>query len=370
MKISRYNYPAQLGESGESLMQDLHSMVLNGPYILTKEVKQFEEAFAQFLGAKHVRGVNCGTDALIIALLSLGVGIGHEVITQANGFHATTAAILLARAKPVLVDADDASFLIDETQIYAAISSNTRALIPVHLYGKPTPMTGLLQLAAKNGLLVVEDAAQAHGARIDGRAVGTFGAVGCFSFHPSKNLAAVGDGGALVTDDSALADRIDLYRNLGQKAQNDHAVVGLNSKLDAIQARILSHKLACLENWNEQRRKIAALYRERLAGLPVTVQKTTPGEVHAYHLFTIRTIHRDKLLTHLQQHGVDVVVRYPTPIHLQPAFSECGWKRGQFPVAERLAEELLCLPIRPDMLLSDVDYVSDCVHSFFGSKPS
>jgi dTDP-4-amino-4,6-dideoxygalactose transaminase len=367
VKISRYNYSAQFGETVGLLMQDLRKMLLDGNYILTEEVRRFEDAFAQFLGAKYARGVNSGTDALIIALLSLRVGFGDEVITQANGFHATAAAILLASAKPVLVDAHEGTFLVDEAQVSAAINSHTRALIPVHLYGKPTPMTGLLNIASKNSLLVVEDAAQAHGARVEGRAVGTFGAVGCFSFHPSKNLAAAGDGGALVTNDRELAGRIGLYRALGQRLQNDHVVVGLNSKLDAIQARILFHKLPFLEQWNEQRRKIAGWYRERLAGLPITVQETTPGETHACHLFPIRTSQRDGLLTHLHQRGVDAVVRYPTPIHLQPAFSSCGWKRGQFPVAERLAKELMCLPIRPDLPLSQVDYVTDCIRSFYGN---
>jgi dTDP-4-amino-4,6-dideoxygalactose transaminase len=312
--------------------------------------------------------VNSGTDALTIALMALGVGPGDEVITQANTFHATVAAIRLAGAAPVLVDADAGSFLIDEHQAASAVTSRTRAIIPVHLYGKPTPMRGLLGLAERTGIAIVEDGAQAHGARIDGRAVGTFGAIGCFSFHPSKNLAAAGDAGALVTDSDELHARIGPLRELGQRGQNNHVVLGLNSKIDAIQARVLSHKLPFLEAWNRARREIAGWYGERLASFPLSFQRTDHGEVHVFHLFQVRTAARDPLLEHLRARGVDAVVRYPTPIHLQPAFAGCGWRPGQFPVAERLARELLCLPIRPDLTRAEVDYVCDCMAGFFTQR--
>jgi dTDP-4-amino-4,6-dideoxygalactose transaminase len=229
-------------------------------------------------------------------------------------------------------------------------------------------MQPILTLAAKHDLHVIEDACQAHGAEIDGQSAGTFGVFGCFSFHPSKNLAAAGDGGAVVTSDPDLDAEIRCRRSLGQSGQNHHVSVGLNSKLDAIQARILSWKLPRLETWNEQRRQVARWYRERLAGQPLGFQEWNEVEKHVFHLFQIRTNKRDELMSHLKANGIDATVRYPTPIHLQPAFADRGWKPGQFPVAEHLADELLCLPLRPDMSVDEVDYVSETVQSFFGMQ--
>lgn len=365
MKVKRYNYQQQFGDDIDRLMGDLRSMLLNGSYILTEELASFEREFARFVGVAHACGTNTGTDAITLALMALGLGLGDEIITQANTFNATVAAIRITGATPVLVDADENSFQMNATQVGAAITSRTKALLPAHLYGKPAPMAKLLAIADRWRLAVVEDAAQAHGARLDGRMVGSFGTAGCFSFHPSKNLAAAGDAGAVATSDAQLAEQIALMRCLGQRNQNEHLVAGINSKMDAIQARVLSWKLSCLEDWNAQRRRVAASYRERLAGLPLRFQSEDPNEEHVYHLFQVRTDSRDALLAHLQQSGVDAIVRYPTPIHLQPAFSDMGWRKGQFPVAEKLAAELLCLPIRPDLSLSEVDYVSECVHVFF-----
>ena len=365
MKVARYNYAHQLGSEIEPLIADLRAMLVGGRYELTAEVKQFEAQLAQFLGARHVRGVNTGTDALVIALRALRIGRGDEVITQANTFHATVGAIELVGATPVLVDVDPGTFLIDRGQLRDAIGPRTRVLMPVHLYGKPTPMAEIMALAESRGLFVVEDAAQAIGARTEGQSVATFGHFGCFSFHPSKNLAAAGDGGAVVARNAELDEALRRQRELGQVGQNNHVVVGFNTKLDALQARILSWKLPRLEAWNEHRREVAQWYRERLAELPVGFQDRTDGETHVYHLFQLRTQKRDALLAHLREREIDAVVRYPTPIHLQPAFADYGWKPGQFPVAESLAKELLCLPIRPDIGVDEVDYVSDCVREFF-----
>jgi dTDP-4-amino-4,6-dideoxygalactose transaminase len=364
MKVGRYNYAHQLGDV-EPLVADLRAMLVGGRYELTAEVKQFEAELAKYLGARFVRGVNTGTDALIVALRALGVGPGDEVITQANTFHATVGAIDLVGATPVLVDVDPETFLIDRAQLAAAITPRTRVLMPVHLYGKPTPMAEIVALAESRGLFVVEDAAQAIGARIEGQTVSTFGHYGCFSFHPSKNLSAAGDGGAVVARNAELDEALRRQRELGQCGQNNHVVVGLNTKLDAMQARILSWKLPRLEQWNEHRRIAAGWYRERLAGLPVTFQAQTPGETHIYHLFQVRTRERDALLAYLREREIDVVVRYPTPIHLQPAFASKGWRQGQFPVAESLSKELMCLPIRPDISVEEVDYVCDCVRRFY-----
>jgi len=365
MRVARYNYSHQLGADIEPLIADLRAMLVGGRYELTAEVKQFEADLARFLGARHVRGVNTGTDALIVALRALGIGRGDEVITQANTFHATVAAIELVGAEPVLVDVDPETFLIDRRQLRDAIGPRTRVLMPVHLYGKPTPMAGIVALAESRGLFVIEDAAQAIGARIEGQAVSTFGHFGCFSFHPSKNLSAAGDGGAVVARNADLDEALRRQRELGQVGQNNHMVVGFNTKLDSLQARILSWKLPRLEQWNEHRREAAGWYRERLAGLPLAFQGRTEGETHVYHLFQLRTQKRDALLAWLRERDIDAVVRYPTPIHLQPAFAKKGWKAGEFPVAEALSKELLCLPIRPDIPIEEIDYVAGCVHAFF-----
>jgi dTDP-4-amino-4,6-dideoxygalactose transaminase len=362
---SRYNYSAQFGDGIDELMPEIRSMLIDGRYILTCELREFERAFAEYTECNFARGVNSGTDAITIGLLVLGIEPGDQIITQANTFHATVAAIQLAGAHPVLVDADEESFLMDVRQIPSVLNSHTRVLMPVHLFGKPTPMLELMAISESTGAHVVEDAAQAHGARIHGKRVGGFGALGCFSFHPSKNLAAAGDAGAIVTNNADLASRIDRFRALGQREQNVHVVVGLNSKLDAIQARILSWKLARLDSWNRARAEVAKWYRSALSDAPVTFQRSDNGETHVYHLMQVRAPHRDALLTYLRQSRVDAAVRYPTPIHLQPAFVKWGWRQGQFPVAERLANELLCLPIRPDMQQSEVEFVASRVSTFF-----
>lgn len=367
-RIPRYNYPAQFGPNFDELVTRIRSMILDGHYILSAEVEQFEADFAKTIGVRFARGVNTGTDAVALAMRVIGIGPGSEVITHANTFNATVAAIELVGAQPILVDAEEGSFLMDQGQVEAAITRKTRAIIPVHLYGKPTPMTRLLEIARDPELSIIEDAAQAHGARWKGRCAGSFGRLGCFSFHPSKNLAAAGDAGAVVTDDQDLASALSCHRALGQTSQNDHILPGLNTKLDSIQAVILSWKLNKLEEWNKQRAGVAKWYSERLADFPVSFQNTSPDETHVYHLFQVRTLQRDDLVAHLRSKGVDAVIRYPVPIHLQPAFRRWKWKRGQFPVAEKLATELVALPIRPDMELWEVDYVAECMGDFFESK--
>lgn len=369
MKVARYDYYSQF-ERFDEFITELSEMIAGGHYVLSGEVTQFENAFARYLGCSHVAGVNTGTDAITCSLTALGLQPGSEVITQANTFNATVSAICLAGMKPVLVDADEETFLMDCAQALAAIGPKTRVIMPVHLYGKPTPMRKLLAECEKRGIDLVEDAAQAHGARVDGRRLGTFGVLGCFSFHPSKNLAAAGDGGAVATNSADLHNRLTVLRALGQRDQNDHVAVGYNSKLDAIQAKVLSWKLPELDRWNEQRRSIARAYRERLSEVPVKFQAWDQKEEHVFHLFAIRTEQRDKLQAHLQANGVDAVVRYPVPIHLQPAFSECGWRLGQFPVAEALARELLCLPMRPNLTTDEIDYVCHCIGQFFDGTPT
>lgn len=367
MQIGRYDYPSQFGDNIDFLLKDIRRMFLAGSYVLTDEVRDFEKAFAAYLGVRYAYGVGTGTDALTLALMTLGVKPGDEVVTQANTFYATAAAIRLVGATPVLVDAREDTFLIDIRHVPEVLSSRTRAVIPVHLYGKPTPLDSLLAMAAAHGFDIIEDAAQAHGAQINGRNAGTSGIIGCFSFHPSKNLSAAGDGGAIVTADPEIALEIARRRDLGQEGQGNHRSIGLNSKLDAIQARILAWKLPQLDIWNANRRRIAQCYRERLVGLPISFQQADAGEEHVYHLFQIRTDQRDRLMSTLRQSGIDVVIRYPCPIHLQPAFVDCGWRAGQFPVAERLSAELLCLPMHPTLSSDQIDYTCDHIRRFFKS---
>ncbi|MDQ2839734.1 MAG: DegT/DnrJ/EryC1/StrS family aminotransferase [Acidobacteriota bacterium] len=362
--VPRYDYRQQFGNL-DGLLAELASMLLDGRYILTQEVGDFERSFAQYCGCAFSKGVNSGTDALVLTFRALGIGQGDRVIAPANTFHATVAAIELVRAVPVLVDAHPDTFLMDEDGLASAWQEHVRAVVPVHLFGKPARMPQIVEFAASKGLSVIEDAAQAHGASIDGRRVGSFGDAGCFSFHPSKNLAAAGDAGAIVTNNPKLAGQIEALRSLGQVAQNVHVLVGLNSKLDALQARILSWKLAHLDAWNASRAKIAAWYRSELQDLPVAFQARGPGEVHVYHLFQMRTEKRDALLRFLKERSIDAVIRYPTPIHLQPAFAKWGWREGDYPVAESLAKELLCLPIRPEMGEGETGFVVDAVRTFF-----
>lgn len=368
MHVKRYNYTEQFGGDVEELLSRYRQLLLQGQYILTEDVKTFEQTFAGYLEMEHAQGVNSGTDALIVALLSLNIGPGDEVITQANTFYATVTAICMVGATPVLVDAEEEGFTLDHTQLEDAITTRTRALLPVHLYGRPAPMGSVLALAEKHGLFVIEDAAQAVGARWKNQRVGGLGDVGCFSFHPSKNLAAAGDGGAVVTNNADLNGKIHQFKELGQNGQNVHDVVGINSKLDAMQALVLSAKLPRLDVWNAQRREIAKAYRERLQDLPLRFQAESEDEEHVWHLFQVRTEKRDALLLFLRKAGIDATVRYPLPIHLQGAFQDRGWKKGQFPVSEKLASELLCLPIRPDLSDDEVEYVWEVTRNFFGTN--
>jgi dTDP-4-amino-4,6-dideoxygalactose transaminase len=369
VEVRRYNYGAQFGDEIEVVLDAMRVALVEGRYGANDDVAAFEREFATFLGATHARGVNTGTDALILALRALGVGPGDEVVTHANTFNATVAAICLVGAAPVLVDADPRDFLIDVEQVEPAITPRTRVLLPVHLSGRATEMSVLLRLAERHGLDVVEDAAQAAGAIVDGRRAGSVGRVGCFSFHPSKNLAAAGDGGMIVTGDDGVAEQVDRLRSLGQRHQNDHVIVGLNTRLHALQAIVLRHKLPRLDAWNRRRRDLARRYREGLSDLPgLRFQDPGSERQHVFHLVQMGSPARDELLSHLRAAGVDAVVRYPVPIHLQPAFADRGWHRGQFPVSERLSDEMLCLPIRPDMDEREVTYVVGAVRRFFGAS--
>ena len=332
-------------------------------FILGEEVERFERAFAAFVGTEHAVGVGSGTDALHLSLRAAGVGTGDEVITVANTFMATLEAIAMTGARPVLVDCQPDTLLIDPDAVAAAITPRAKAILPVHLYGQPVDMDRLAPLAAANGLAVIEDAAHAHGAVLSGdRRCGTLGDAAGFSFYPSKNLGAFGDGGAITTNDGALAERVRKFGNLGGLADCDRAVRGFNSRLDTIQAAVLSVKLARLGEWNERRSQTAAWYRAALEDaadlvLPVEAPWT---QRHAYHLFVVRLPHhdRDRVLRALNERGIGAGIHYPLAVHLQLPCEHLDLGPGSFPHAERACAEVLSLPIFPEITRAQIEYVA------------
>jgi dTDP-4-amino-4,6-dideoxygalactose transaminase len=313
-----------------------------------------------------VIGVGSGFDALRLALQALAIGPGDEVILPANTYIATALAVSAAGARPVLVDCLPDTFAVDPDLIDAAVTSNTRAIIPVHLTGQAAPMEPIAHIAARHSLHVIEDAAQAHGTAYMGAMCGSLGEIGCFSFYPGKNLGGYGDGGAVATNDHHLAERLRELRNYGQHAKYYHVVKGFNSRLDSIQAAVLKVKLAKLSEWNEQRAHNATLYHELLRGVgDVAFQRQASESTHNYHLFIVTTAYRDLLRNHLGAAGIETGIHYPLPIHLQPAYADLNYIHGQFPQAERLAKEMLSLPMYPELLPSEINYVAYSIKDFF-----
>jgi dTDP-4-amino-4,6-dideoxygalactose transaminase len=334
-------------------------------YILGEEVSRFEERYARYCGVDHGVGVASGTDALLLALRAAGVGPGDEVITSAHTFTATVMAIRAAGARPVLVDCQRDTALLDVEGVAAAVTGRTRALMPVHLYGQAVAIEELQALARDHGLVVIEDAAQAHGAERHGRRCGSLGDLGCFSFYPGKNLGACGDGGAVVCADGDLAERLRMLRNYGQRNKNRHEACGWNSRLDTVQAAVLGIKLDYLEPWNEARRLHAEAYARRLAGLPLGLPVTADGNRHVFHLFVVRTPRRDRLRAFLTERGVACGVHYPIPIHLQEAHADLGYGPGAFPAAEAIAGECLSLPMFPELRPEQIEHVCASIEEFF-----
>jgi len=339
-------YQAIKPEINEAIQHVMDSTAFIGG----RAVLEFEGAFAKFCGAKYAVGVGNGTDALALALKALGVGPGDEVITVPNTFIATTEAISRVGADIVFVDVHPETYNMDFRQLEEKITRRTKAVIPVHLYGQPADMEPLLAIARKHGLKVLEDACQAHGATYKGRRVGSFGEIAAFSFYPSKNLGAYGDGGAVVTNDADLAEKVRMLGNHGSLVKYEHPMEGVNSRLDAIQAAILSAKLKHLEDWNCQRRKHAQLYNELLSGIDgVVTPKELSGTEPVYHLYVIQVEKRDALRAGLQEQGIETGIHYPMPLHLQPAYERLGLKKGAFPVSEQAAGRILSLPMYPEL---------------------
>ena len=343
------------------LMERLERVVTSNAFVLGAEVGDFEQRFADYCGSQYAIGVGSGTDALMLALRALPLQSGDEVITAANTFIATVEAIALAGGAPVLVDADPRTYGTDVARISRAITPRTKAIVPVHMYGHPIEMEPIHELAAAHGLYVVEDAAQAHGARYRGLRAGSLGSVGCFSFYPAKNLGAMGDGGAIVTDDDGIAERARQLRNHGGVLKYEHRRLGTNSRLDSMQAAVLNVKLEHLDERNERRRRIAAEYERAFAAAPaVIVPCTIEGAEHVFHLYVVR-VHadnRDGLLRHLQSRGIATGIHYPTPVHRLEAFEHLGYELGAFPVAEQLSREIVSLPMHSEMSTRQVERVA------------
>ncbi|MEK7717150.1 MAG: DegT/DnrJ/EryC1/StrS family aminotransferase [Planctomycetota bacterium] len=349
---------AQHDSLGSSMTEAIRRVIEGSTFILGSEVEGFEREFAEYLGIPHAIGVGTGLDAIRLSLVALGIGPGDEVVVPANTFIATALAVSAAGATPVPVDAEDESFGIDPDGFERAIGAKTRAVIPVHLYGRSCAMDRVLEIAAAHEVKVVEDACQAHGARFGARTCGTLGDAGCFSFYPSKNLGAVGDGGMIVCRDDSLADRIRRLRDYGQVRKYEHVVKGWNTRLDGIQAAVLRLKLARLDGWNQRRAEVARRYTEGLSDLAwLKTPSVPPWPEHVVHLYVLRTGRRDELKEHLGRKGIQTGIHYPRPIHLQPAYADLGLGEGSLPKSERLSREILSLPMYPEITNQQVDHV-------------
>ena len=355
---------AQLPEILDEIREGLDSVIANTAFVLGPAVKEFEASFARLCDVRHCAGVGNGTDALELALRALGVGPGDEVVVPTNSFIASALAIARAGATPVLVDSDPVHHMLDLDQLEARIGERTRAVMPVHLYGQCAPMERVREIADARGVAVVEDAAQSQGARRHGKAAGSLGRIAGTSFYPGKNLGAFGDGGAVVTDDDELAKRVVALRNYGSDVKYHHPETGFNSRLDTVQAVVLNAKLKRLEGWNQKRREAAARYHELLAGVDaVTLPETMEGNDHIWHLYVIRVPERDRVLEKLHAGGIGAGIHYPVPIHLQGAFAHLGHSRGDFPVAEKAADEILSLPLFPEITPAQQQRVAETLRS-------
>jgi dTDP-4-amino-4,6-dideoxygalactose transaminase len=342
------------------------TLLENCQFVLGSPVAEFEKEFAAFTGVRHAIGVGNGLDALRLSLQAIALAPGDEVILPANTYIATALAVSQAGGRPVFVDCEADTFNIAVSRIEAAITPRTRAIIPVHLTGQAANLDPILGIAQRHGLRVIEDAAQAHGTLYRGWPCGSLGAAGCFSFFPTKNLGACGDGGMVTTNDDELAGRLRRLRNYGQDVRYHHAEQGSNSRLDTLQAAILSIKLRRLAAWNVARAAHAANYRARLVGVgDLVFQSEVPWSNHVHYVFVIQTDRRDALQKHLAGEGVETIIHYPIPIHLQPAYAELGYRPGDFPVTERLAGRILSLPMFPELTEAQIDHVVRTVGRFF-----
>jgi hypothetical protein len=344
----------------------IKSVLESGYYILGDKVKKFEEEFARYIGTKHAIGVANGLEALQISLLSMGIGKGDEVITTPHSAVATTLAIVAVGAKPIFVDIDE-YYHLDKNKMEEKITDRTKAIIPVHLFGQAVEIDSIIKIAEKHKLAVIEDAAQAHGAKFKSKKVGSFGDTGCFSFYPTKNLGSFGDAGMIVTNDDVLAEKCRMIRNYGQKNRYEHEIYGINSRLSELQASILSVELPELDKSNTKRQKVAETYAKELVDIKqITLPKKRNNADPVYHLFVIETEKRDELQKYLLEKGVTTLIHYPIPIHKQKCLKEYSDK--PLPIAEEKAKKILSLPIHPYLSKKEVEYICKHIKKFFHEK--
>ena len=362
MNVPFVDLKTQYASIKSEVLPAIDEVLESARFIMGPQVDRFESEFARFNGTRYCIGVESGTAALKIALEAQGIGAGDEVVIPANTYIASALAVSATGAAPVLVDMGD-DYLIDAAAVEAAITPRTKALMPVHLYGQVVPMQPILDVARRHGLRIVEDACQSHGARWNGRRAGSIGDVGCFSFYPGKNLGCYGDGGAVVTNDAAVDERIRLLRDFGQMKKYEHAIKGDNSRLDSIQAAVLNVKLRYIDGWNEARLANARLYDEALAAAGFPVPKRVADEGHVYHLYVTEVADRDGVRARLAERGVESGIHYPIPIHLQRAYSEMASLKGRFPKTEAAAHRVLSLPMFPEMTATQVEYVVDSLRA-------
>jgi dTDP-4-amino-4,6-dideoxygalactose transaminase len=368
MKVPFVDLKAQHKASQNDVEAAIKNVIDDTAFVGGKYVDRFERDFASYCGTTHAVGVSSGTSALQLALLAMGVGPGDEVITAANTFIATAEAISHTGAKVVFVDMDPATYNISVSLLEKAVTPKTKVIIPVHLYGQPADMDPILEIAAKHDLLVLEDSAQAQGARYKGRRCGSMGHIAAFSFYPAKNLGAYGDAGAVVTDRAQYIETIRLYMNHGRRSAHDHAVIGFNERLDGIQAAVLDAKLAYLDDWNQKRRDAAERYDRLLSKLDVVTPRVHPDAEHIYHLYVIQVEDRDNVRNALGEKGVASGIHYPVPVHLLDAYKDLGLAKGSFPAAEEAADRVLSLPMFPHITGEQQEYVARCLEEIVGTK--
>jgi len=335
----------------------LQRVIDSAQFILGPEVTAFEERFADYCGVKHCIALNSGTSALHLALLAKGIGPGDEVITVSMTFVATTAAVLYCGATPIFVDVEPDTWNLDPSLVEAAITERTRAILPVHLHGLMADMDPIMEIARRHGLAVIEDAAQSHGARYQGRNAGSIGSIGCFSFYPGKNLGAFGEGGAVVTSDPELAGKMRLLRDWGQASKYRHIVPGYNYRMDALQAAVLNVKMGHIEEWTERRRSVAGEYDRLLANRGAQLPAAPSHSRHVYHVYAVRLPERDQVQAALGAAGVATGIHYPVPVHLQEAYADLGYRRGALPITEQAADQFLSLPIYPELTQAQIEEV-------------
>lgn len=358
LKVQYQNIKSEVNSAIKGVLESTH-------YILGEKVKRFEKKFAKFTDSKYAVGVSSGLSALELGMRALGIGPDDEVITPVNSFIASSSAISFTGATPILLDCEEDSFNMDPDKIEEKITKRTKAIMPVHLYGRPANMDKILKIAKRHKLFVIEDACQAHGASLNNKKMGSIGDIAAFSFYPAKNLGAYGDGGAITTNNKKFADKIKQMRNYGQTQKYHHDYLAWNSRLDTIQASVLIIKLKYIDKWNKARRKNAQIYNKLLKNLPIITPEIPVDSNHVFHLYVIRFTKRDDLAKYLNSKGISTGLHYPIPIHLQKAYIDLGYKKGDFPVAEKLASEILSLPMYPELKESDIEYIAKEVKNYF-----